>query len=99
MMMDASTDQAKVYVPTWKDRLANLLFRRAIEDFEEDPMWAKGRLRTVVVTAIDWKDWLRILLGGKFIVEMKIHTDEPVVKAYSQVRGYVLAPWQNLKDL
>lgn len=54
--------------------------------------FAPGRLVVRVVTVLDWRDRLRLLVSGRLFSFVSVQTDKIVVRARSEAKTGVLPP-------
>lgn len=92
-MSDETTNQAMEYVPTWKDRLARKLFPYRLQEFTEPPNM-NGWMRTNINVHLSIADRLRLLIGGRLLIETTTYTEHQVPHAESFSSVNVLAPWE-----
>ncbi len=67
-------------------------FIPAPDDDNPEPWCAPGRLVSVTIADIDWRDRLRLLISGRAMVFMSTQTDVAVNVARSESKFSVLSP-------
>jgi hypothetical protein len=81
------------YTPSFRQRLLWRLFpTRSVPIPEDTDGFAPSYIMTRVISNLDWKDRLRVLLSGRLAVETQTKTDVVVSKMVSQSVVYVLPP-------
>lgn len=86
--------QYVTHVPTWKDRLAYWLFPSHDHDWQEAPVASKSIVVSTTVVHMDWKDRLRVLLGGLVVVRTRSAMDQEAHALQTEAKSYVHAPWK-----
>jgi hypothetical protein len=79
----------------WKRWLQQHLFPQShLEPGGEDgnPVFAPGEAITGCHVTLDWKDRLRVLVSGRFNVEMRLRTDAPIGLIQSRTQFNVTPP-------
>lgn len=82
--------QAFCAAPTWRQRLLAKLFPRTpLKEMAESEGFAPGYLETHVITRLDWKDRLRVVVAGQLHTCIRTKTDVTVGKSVSHASTWV----------
>lgn len=63
---------------------------------DDDPNWAAARLRVSTIVNLDWLDRLRLLIGGRLLVEASVKTDVIVRRSMARSNVGVLSPFDKI---
>lgn len=91
-MEQASAFYAKDTRPFWRRWIAQLFPSKAVPIPDGLEGFAPSYMVTHVVSVLDWRDRLRVLVSGRIHVEIKTKTDVVVSEMHSESVLYVEAP-------
>ena len=63
---------------------------------DDDPNWAAATLQVSTIVNLDWLDRLRLLIGGRLLVEASVKTDVIVRHSMARSNVGVLSPFDKI---
>lgn len=85
------------YVPTWKDRVKWVLFKRTVPDYPDLPEGFKDGITTNQSVELSFIDRIKVLLTGRFSVRTLTFTENVIGKHQNGYTTFNVEPFRFLE--